>query len=257
MIRLVAWRGPVLTCLALSLLAISINVQRVVGETVVNYSDSRTASGSRGWDWLRPFRLQQEPVESRPKLAPGKVVQALATDRPQQPSKVRPASAANTTSDSVASLEWPSSEAGIPPDFSRRSSRRKRPGWLNWSPLKGKTKEALSEPQNRQKPQGPSPFAWVNLAEPEGQESRARNSNVRNVAAESSPEDSRGAIQNLRPFSWTNTTESSNELAAANQASREPSRFEAAAESVLPTQKELTSPITWSNQGTSCSDFVC
>ncbi len=231
--RLVAWRGPLFAALLLSLLAASFKAQQVVAET----GGFELVSDSRGWGWLNPFRLQQEPIESRPASAPGRVVQALATDKPQQPPKVLPVSAENTT----ASLEWPSPEAGTPPEFSRRSSRRKRPGWLNWKPSNKRTEEAPSVPQKPK--QGFSPFSWANLTEHEGQDSQ-----VKKAAAESSPGDSREEPLALGPFSWTNTTESPKESIAANQSTREPTRFEAAAASVLPTQEELKSPITWSNQ---------
>lgn len=245
MTGLIAWRSPVHASLVISLclFASGFNAQRVVGETLVRYSDSNASSDSRGWNLLSPFRLQQEPADSLPELATGNVVQALATDRPQSSSKARPASAENTVSGLAASLEWPSSEVSIPPEFRRRSSRLKRPGWLKWSPSNEKTKEAKETVSEPQKPQGLHPFSWANLPESEG-----RDSQVKNVAAESSPGVSQRAISGWSPFSWTNTMESPQESIAANQAPREPTKFEAAASSVLPTREELTNPATWSNE---------
>jgi len=271
-VRLVAWRSPVTAwVLLLSLFAVAFHGQLAVGETVVKSLYSKAVSGPRSWDWLSPFRMQQAGAEGEAGFESKRVVQALATDMPQQPSMVRPAGAENSTSGSVASLEWLESQTGSPPELNRPATQRRRLGWMNWSQPSEKTNkaglEAKSTSQNRpvaqsfptvgapqqgsgagsKKAQGFNPFSW---ADSKSQEQASR---VRTAAAELNPGDSFAGLKVLHPFSWTNTTEAANESGGVNQASsgqQASQRFpklEAVADT-LPTGKELVSPMSWSNE---------
>jgi len=247
MARQATLRGFVFAFLAWALLLSfcvgSFNVQMVVAQTVASDFYSSMSPGPRGWGWLSPFRFQQEEEVRSPGMPTGKLVRASVTDMPQQPSRVRPAVAESLTSDYGNSIEWPAQQANVPPELNRRSSRRNRPGWMNWSQASVQTNETDSGQKKsaRQKSNALNPFSWANYSEAQGQDSH-----VTKTAAESNSGDAEVVRQGSSPFSWTNAVAPPQEASAGGQVVQGASKLEAAA-SVLPTRQELTSPITWSN----------
>jgi len=189
--------------------------------------------------------MQQGQIQSDPELGSGKVTQALATDMPQQPSRIQPAGAEKSALSRVDSLEWLESRVGTPPELARPAARHKRPSWMNWSHANVKTTVASSATK---KPKGFNPFSWTDNAE-----SQEQGSGVKTAAAESNPGASLAGLKVLHPFTWTNTTEAADGSGGASQASsgmsppQGPSKLKVVA-SALPTGKELVSPISWSNK---------
>jgi len=242
--RLHASRGPVFACsvrvLMLSLCLVGYYAHLAVGETVVGEPNGSATSGSRSWGWLSPFQLRQEKQGSHTVKSPENLVQASITDMPQQPSSVLPAAAELPIFGSADSLEWPASQAGIPPELNRASSRRNRPSWINWSQKDKKTQQSQSGPQRseRQKSHVFNPFSWANNSEDEG---------VRNVAAELNSNAAQKTGQGSSPFSWTNTVDPQEATKSGEQGFLGAPKLDAAA-SVLPTRAELTSPLSWSNE---------